>query len=273
MITVNIKGGLGNQMFQYACARALALENNDELQLVRNASTSDIARPFSLTAFNIKGKVVTKESVPAYLRLLSKLRQKITREFYVNFQPSILNKKGNMYLDGYFQSEKYFVNSAEIIRQDFTLKEPLTESTVRFATQIQNTLHAVSLHVRRGDYLKESDFKDIANQEYFANAIKHIKEKVAGAQFYVFSDDIEWCKANLPLPAESVFVSNPDLEDYEELTLMSYCRHHIIANSSFSWWGAWLGSNTEKVVVAPKRWSNNHENWYRDIIPTTWTRL
>ena len=125
MITINIKGGLGNQMFQYACGRALALKNNDSLQLTRNQNTSDIARPFSLTTFDIKGEVVAEKSVSSYLRILSKVRQKVTRLFYVNFQPSILSKKGDAYLDGYFQSEKYFIDYADTIRQDFSLKGPL----------------------------------------------------------------------------------------------------------------------------------------------------
>ncbi len=273
MITVNIKGGLGNQMFQYACGRALALKNNDSLRFTRSENTGDITRPFSLTAFDIKGEVVAEKSVPSYLRILSKLRQKVTREFYVNFQPSILNKKGDVYLDGYFQSEKYFIDYADVIRQDFSLKGPLGETADSIAAQIRSGANPISLHVRRGDYLKEPDFKGIANEEYYANAVKHVTEKVNHPQFFIFSDDIGWCKDNLSLPADSVFVSNSDLKDYEELVLMSLCKHHIIANSSFSWWGAWLGLNPEKIVVAPKRWSNNHENWYRDIIPTTWTRL
>ncbi len=178
-----------------------------------------------------------------------------------------------MYLDGYFQSEKYFIDYTDAIRQDFSLKGPLGEAADSIAAQIRSGANTISLHVRRGDYLKESDFKGIANQEYYANAVKYVTEKVSHPQFFIFSDDIEWCKENLSLPADSVFVSNSDLKDYGELVLMSLCKHHIIANSSFSWWGAWLGSNPEKIVVAPKQWSNNHENWYRDIIPATWTRL
>lgn len=273
MITVNIKGGLGNQMFQYACARALSLKNNDNLQLIRNESIGDIARPFSLTAFDIQGEVVTEKNVPSCLRILSKIRQKITREFYVNFQPSILNRKGEVYLDGYFQSEKYFIDFVDIIRQDFILKGSLTKQAAEAAALIQASLSGISLHVRRGDYLKESDFKDIADKEYYKKAIDYIVEKIDNAHFFIFSDDIEWCKSNLTLPSNTVFVSGPEMKDYEELTLMSLCRHHIIANSSFSWWGAWLGSNPEKIVITPIRWANVHEDWYRDIIPETWIRI
>lgn len=273
MITVNIKGGLGNQMFQYACGRALSLKNSERLSLIRTERGTDINRPFSLTNFNIKAEVSPAQKVPLFSRWKERLKQKITGDFHVSYDPKIMELKGAVYLDGYFQSENYFKNYKNEIREDFTLREPWSGNKAVLAEIIRNDQNAVSLHVRRGDYLTHPDFGGIVTKEYYLKAITHIKQHVPDAQFYIFSDDIEWCQNELGLPNNITFVSNPELKDYEEMLLMSLCKHHIIANSSFSWWGAWLNPRIEKHVVAPTRWSNLHEDWYRDIIPVTWTRL
>ncbi len=274
MIVVNLKGGLGNQMFQYACGRALSLRNNDQLSLVWSEYQGDTVRKFSLENFAIKGEIIEPDTVPKLPKLFSRLKQKLTRNFYVSFDSNILKKHGQtVYLDGYFQSEKYFQDFAAEIRQDFSLAEPLKGRVVEIADEIKNDANAVSLHVRRGDYLKHPDFGGIVTREYYERAIAHIRESVPNAKFYVFSDDIDWCRVTLPLGNNATFVSQPELKDYEEMILMSQAHHHIIANSSFSWWGAWLGNNPNKIVIAPNKWSNLHENWYSDIIPSTWIRL
>lgn len=273
MIILNIKGGLGNQMFQYACGRALALRNNDKLSLVWSEYQGDTARKFSLENFAIKAEVIEPDAVPKLPKLLTRLKQKLTRNFYVGFDSSILKKRRQtVYLDGYFQSEKYFEDYAKEIRQDFSLVAPFEGKTAEIAEIIKNELNAVSLHVRRGDYVTHPDFGGIVTREYYERAIQHIRESVPNTKFYVFSDDIDWCRKELPLGSDATFVSNPEFKDYEEMILMSLARHHIIANSSFSWWGAWLGSNPNKIVIAPSKWSNLHENWYKDIIPSTWIR-
>ena len=274
MIILNIKGGLGNQMFQYACGRALSLRNNDKLSLVWSEYQGDTARKFSLKNFAIKAEVIEPDVVPKFPKLLARLKQKLTKNFYVGFDSSILKKHGQtVYLDGYFQSEKYFQDYADEIRQDFSLVAPFEGKTAEIANTIKSELNAVSLHVRRGDYVTHPDFGGIVTQEYYERAIQHIRESVPSAKFYVFSDDIDWCRSELPLGSDATFVSNPEFKDYEEMILMSLSHHHIIANSSFSWWGAWLGNNPNKIVIAPSKWSNLHENWYKDIIPSTWTRL
>lgn len=274
MIIVNVRGGLGNQMFQYACGRALSLRNNDELSLVRSEYQGDITRKFSLTNFAIKGKVIESSAVPKFPKLLARFKQKLTRNFYVGFDSSILKKRGQtVYLDGYFQSEKYFQDFARDIRQDFSLAVPFDCRVAEIASVIKNDPHSISLHVRRGDYVTHPEFGGIVTREYYERAILHIRESVPSAKFYVFSDDIDWCRSELPLGPDATFVSNPESKDYEEMSLMSLARHHIIANSSFSWWGAWLGNNPDKIVIAPKKWSNLHQNWYKDIIPSIWIRL
>lgn len=273
MITVNIKGGLGNQMFQYACGRALSLKNSDSLTLIRTERGTDIDRPFSLTHFNIKADVSPVRKAPLFSKWKERLWQKITGDFHVSYDPKIMKLKGSVYLDGYFQSENYFKDYENEIREDFTLQESWSGNKAVLAEILKNDQNAVSLHVRRGDYLKHPDFGGIVTKEYYLKAIAHIKERVPEAHFYIFSDDIVWCQNELGLPSNTTFVSNPELKDYEEMMLMSFCKHHVIANSSFSWWGAWLNPRVEKHVVAPARWSNLHEDWYRDIIPATWTRI
>ncbi len=274
MIIVNLKGGLGNQMFQYACGRALSLRNNDILSLVRSEYRGDVVRTFSLANFTIKGETMAPDAVPKFSRLFAHLKQKLTRNFYVGFDSNILKKHGQtVYLDGYFQSEKYFQDFAAEIRQDFSLAVPFEGQAAEIAHTIKNDPNAVSLHVRRGDYLTHPDFGGIVTREYYERAVSHIRKSLPSAKFYVFSDDIDWCRVTLPLGNNATFVSQPELKDYEEMILMSQAHHHIIANSSFSWWGAWLGNNPNKIVIAPSKWSNLHENWYNDIIPSSWTRL
>lgn len=279
MITINLKGGLGNQMFQYACGRALALRNNDELRIVADglykaSVVGDVSRPFSLQKFNIAGEVVSRKSVPLSQKITSWIERKIFRKFYVNFDSAILNKRGDVFLDGYFQSEKYFADVAEVIRQDFVLREKLQGDANLIAEQVQRDSFAVALHCRRGDYVTHDEFANIANLDYYKNAIAKILESVPQANFYVFSDDIFWCQNNLSLPKNVVFVSKPGMHDYEELVLMSMCRHNIIANSSFSWWGAWLNTNPTKIVIAPQHWSQTKDvTNFKDIIPKGWMRV
>src|SRR3989344_1935716 len=273
MITVNIKGGLGNQMFQYACGRALALKRSTGLSLVRSQASSDVVRSFSLTQFNLKAEIVSGRKSPFFLKLKEKLKQKITGDFHVGFDSKILDLGDTAYLDGYFQSELYFKDYEESIRQDLTLKEPLLGNKAVIGDIIRNDPDAVSVHIRRGDYLTPPDFGGVASREYYERAILHIQNYVPAARFYVFSDDIAWCQNELASLKNATFVSNPELKDFEEMFLMTLAKHHIIANSSFSWWGAWLGQNPTKIVIAPERWSNLHEDWYRDIIPEKWIQV
>ena len=272
MITVNIKGGLGNQMFQYACGRALALRNYDRLTLARDERKGDATRPFSLTNFNIKAAMARGHRV-FFSKLKERLKQKITKEFNVNFNPKILTLSCRVYLDGYFQSEQYFKDYERDIREDFALKVPLQGTKAVLAEMIKNDQQAVSLHVRRGDYLSHPDFGGVVDKEYYERAAKYILNKIPQAKFYVFSDDIGWCQKELSFLKDATYISNPELKDFEEMFLMSLSKHHIIANSSFSWWGAWLNADPRKIVLVPSRWSNLNEEWYRDIIPSSWIRL
>ncbi len=303
MILVNLKGGLGNQMFQYACGRAMAMrghkvqashsgDKTNPLKLDTSGfariADSDTPRTFRLDMFNIQAEVATQDEISAVkypFGILSKgwrfFNAKILRRFYISFDPTVLswikNPDQNIYLDGFFQSEEYFKDFADQLRADFTPSQPLGPTAQALFDKISRDPYGVSVHIRRGDYASEkttNSFWGTCDIEYYKRAVAEIAVNVPKPNIYVFSDDIEWAKINLSLGFPTIFVSAPDIADFEEILLMSACRHNIIANSSFSWWGAWLNANPSKTVIAPTRWSNLHnDDWYKDIIPNTWKRM
>lgn len=286
MIIVNLKGGLGNQMFQYALGRALSLKNNDILKLdtqsLSNAKElGNIYRPFDLAAFSIYQDIATPEEVKR-LRypngILSKIKelfvQKIVRPNTVIFNNKILNLTGNQYLDGYWQSPRYFDQIKNILLEDFTLRKLLSASGEILKKEILNT-NAISLHVRRGDYVANPKVKrenGICSPEYYKSAVALIKKEVASPHFFIFSDDITWVKENLSITDPVRYVEDTNLTAPEELYLMSICQHNIIANSSFSWWGAWLNQNSNKIVVAPTPWFDKIKS-DKSLIPNSWKLL
>jgi hypothetical protein len=301
MIITKLNGGLGNQMFQYACGRALALRNNDTLKLdisgYSRQHPGDAFRTYSLSHFSIE-ETITGESEATKARYplgsISKyaemFRKKIMRQFNVGFIPRIMRMKTtgkNVYLDGFWQSENYFADCADDIRREFTLKKPLDPTAQKIAGEIAAG-PSVSIHIRRGDIVNDggkSGLFGIATPEYYSHALVCLAEKLSAHHIkgiknfrvFVFSDDMEWTKKNIVIPYPTTYVLGNDaktnLPDYEEMTLMSMCDHNIIANSSFSWWGAWLNKNPEKIVIAPARWSTSREKWHTDTVPTSWTRL
>jgi len=180
----------------------------------------------------------------------------------------------NQYLEDYYQGEKYFEDIKKTIGEEFTLKKPLGPEAQAVAENISKC-EAVSLHVRRGDYVYNNKLKNIIQPlpaTYYLNAIKTINEQANNPHLFIFSDDIEWVKNNLKLPSPATYVSQSAIRDDEELLLMSLCKHNIIANSSFSWWGAWLNKNPNKVVIAPEKWFNYETNVATDLIPQAWIK-
>ena len=224
---IPITGGLGNQLFQYAYGRKLELI--DKKQVIFDTSfftenTKDTSRPFLLDRFNInpqaKFSAVKKNPVTQFIK---KIIQKITGIYPL------------------YQSEKYFLSIKEIILKEFTLKD----STL---TQSINLKDSVSIHIRRGDYVNNAHH-NLCDLNYYHEAIKYIKSKINNPTFFIFSDDIEWVKENLKID-NAVYVSGSGIKEYEEMILMSQCSHNIIANSTFSWWGAYLNKNYDKIVMA-----------------------
>lgn len=277
MIIARLQGGLGNQMFEYAFGRAVALRNSAELALDLSQYEEDLQRRYMLDAFRIEARIATPQEVAAFVggnrftrKLLSLLGSPRTiHEPSFAFYPRALEAKDPCYLDGYWQSEKYFADIVPTLRKEFALKESLSEEARKIAAKISEGT-SVSIHVRRGDYAG-SQF-ELLGAGYYTRAIAKIQETVPHPKYFIFSDDIAWARENLPIP-DPTFVSGRGLSDIEELTLMSRCTHHIIANSSFSWWGAWLDPRSEKIVVAPEKWFVLDVHNTEDIVPESWVRM
>lgn len=292
MVISHILGGIGNQMFQYAAGRALSLTNSQRLLLDLNDFPSyhlhqgyELSRVFNVLTERVEASTVHELLGWRANRLVQKVLRrpqfiglrgnKFVVEPHANYWPDFFNLTSDCYLSGYWQSEHYFKSFESVIRQDFTFRESLTGRNAELALEIANT-QSVSLHVRRGDYVsdsKTSKIMDVCSLEYYQKAISYMVERIEHPVFYVFSDDIAWVRQNLSARFPCIYVDhNSQAESYRDMQLMSVCRHHIIANSSFSWWGAWLNSNPEKLVVAPGSWFCNG-NDDRDLIPNEWGRL
>lgn len=263
MKIIRIKGGLGNQLFQYAYGRRLMLINKKEVIFdisffEGSKQKKDTTRPFLLDNFNIDNSVKfenIKEN--RFSKSFKKIISKITGDY------------------GFYQSEEYFKGIEEIICKEFTLKEPFSATARVFADKISNTKDSVSIHIRRGDYVldtKTNEYHGTCDLTYYEKTIEYIKQKNESPTFFIFSDDIEWVKENLKID-NAIFVSNPEVKDYEEMILMSKCSHNIIANSTFSWWGAWLNQNPDKIIVAPKQWTAEKTSDELDIIPKSWIQI
>lgn len=292
MIITNLIGGLGNQMFQYAVGRALSLHGGLPLRVdISNFNNYDLHQGFEISRiFNGTVEIASKtdmrrvlgwQSLPTIRRFVSKpglaaiRRANLVVEPHFHFWPDIVKTPLECYLIGYWQSEKYFQNVDSLIREDFTFKIPMTKANANLAEQVAQ-LNAVSLHVRRGDYAnnpKTTATHGLCSLEYYKAAIQYIAERVEQPVFFIFSDDVEWVKENLKIDFSCQYVDhNKGDESYNDMRLMSMCKHHIIANSSFSWWGAWLNPNIEKIVIAPKRWFVNTTD-VSDLIPQGWVTL
>ncbi len=288
MIIIRISGGLGNQMFQYALGRVLSLKNKTELKLDTHFYDlkTEKDRTFSLHNYNIKGSISLEQdfkkiNIPhssqnsLLSKFLRKLSNKIILENNFIFNPKILEIKNNCYLSGVWQSEKYFKGFEEIIKKDFTLKNKPSLETENWLKKISEG-NSVSIHIRRGDYInnqKTNTLHGILNMDYYKKAIDFINSKTTSPVFFVFSDDIEWAKQNLKINHQTFFVSNANILDYEEIIIMSKCRHNIIANSTFSWWGAWLNENNAKIVITPKEWFKSKIIDTKDLIPENWLKI
>lgn len=310
---IKLKGGLGNQMFQYAFGCALM---HKFLQQPKQHSTQQspkkypqkqhpeilfdnswfnetgkmgadgerkngiTIRKFVLDIFNLDidfadektlKKIKTGFKIPKFLRkkfpALKYLNTCINEDNPFKYEEKLLNVKKNHHFEGYFQNEKYFKNCADIIKKDFTFKNIEDPQNKALSEKIQNTKNSVFIHIRRGDYL---DIGNMAlNLEYYKNAIKIIKEKIKDPVFFVFAkgaDDYIKNEFNIGEDFEFIKAKGPD---YIDMQLMSQCENGIIANSSFSWWAAWLIDKKDKIIIAPSPWLNGFD----DIICDSWIKL
>ena len=252
MITSNLIGGLGNYLFQIATSLAITLDNNDKLIYDENDVTV-VHKPIN----NYKDNIFRNLH-------FDKIDCKLTDYNEPNFHFDEINYTPNLKLNGYFQSEKYFNHQREKILDFFSPTKNILEKLKTKYSFIDKS-NICSIHVRRGDYLRLPNHHPICSSVYYGEAIKYIGTDNV---FLVFSDDIEWCKQTFK-GSSFIFVENNT--DFEDLYLMSMCKNNIIANSSFSWWGAWLNNNIDKKVVAPSTWFGvaiTHNT--KDLIPETW---
>jgi hypothetical protein len=199
---------------------------------------------------------------------------KETKEFC--FDPNFFDCPDGSYIRGFWQTEKYFQSISEIIRQEFAFRFSPDEKNYELLNIIKNT-NAVSIHIRRGDYVsvvKTNQLHGLCDLSYYINSVNIISNKYPNVHFFIFSDDIPWARANLVLDSPCTYVDiNSENNSHEDLRLMTYCKHNIIANSSFSWWGAWLNKNPKKIVIAPKKWMTNVSVESIELIPDTWIKI
>lgn len=281
MIIIEMCGGLGNQMFQYALYTKLKMSGKEVKLDLSYFQEKNALRKFELDIFRIDYEIASDREICKYKKngILNRLfGLKTNKKEYIEnldtgFQPIVLSFD-DKYLQGYWQCEKYFKDIRNVLLDKFTF--PFNDDNSRckeILMQIQHT-ESVSLHVRRGDYLSEQNIKiygNICTLSYYRNAITYIKQKIKNPVFFLFTNDADWVKEHI-LEEDMVIVDcNTGNRDYLDMFLMSQCRHNIIANSSFSWWGAWLNQNAEKIVMSPSRWFKNHET--TDIICEGWVRL
>ena len=294
MIIVKLIGGLGNQMFQYAAGRYLAELHKTELlmdtgYLEKDPNGAYTKRKLELDVFNIDLKIATKDDIQKFkIESSNKYSRTIQRKLPILFTNLYVAESGsayhkeflsypkNTYLDGFWQSEYYFKEIESILVNDFVLKDPLNKDNKDWLKKIENC-ESVSLHIRRGDYISNAASQShhgSCDIEYYKKAVEFIKEKHKTIEIFVFSDDLEWCKENLNIRETLHFVdANQKQNRHLDMFLMSHCKHNVIANSSFSWWAAWLNRNQQKIVVAPLKWFNDPAIKTHDLIPKEWIRI
>jgi len=298
MIIVRLSGGLGNQMFQYAAALRLAHIHDVALKIDTSKLDShnplDTPRRYELERFRISADNATSEECKIceglgkkWLTPVSRILQKCGilpsksgfhyyRERCFSFDRHFLNLPNNVCLEGFWQSEKYFQVIRASIMNEFSLRDGLTGINVRLAENISAS-NSVSLHVRRGDYISNpaaARYHGTCDIDYYSRAIDEIKQRVTVPHLFVFSDAPGWAVTNLNLDIPTTFIDhNASSNSCEDLSLMRLCKHNIIANSSFSWWGAWLNENTGKTIIAPAQWFRKSGVDTRDLIPETWLRM
>ena len=284
MIIVELNGGLGNQLFQYASAKSLALHCRTTLKLDTRFFTA-AGKSHDLVYFHIDDPNATEDEIISFekrsivRKLAERLKPNHTRIIYretdYTFDDNFFKASCSVYLKGLRQSEKYFLAFASDIKKLLQVRQEYVKHLSSIKDEITNC-NSVSIHIRRGDYLTKVALEVLGLQPlaYYENAIQQIAAQVTDPVCYIFSDDIDWAKENLkigyPHHYASGYLSRNTIEDFY---LMSQCKHDILANSTFSWWGAWLSTHAEKTVIAPARWFDDPESDYRDVIPAEWHRI
>ena len=293
MIITRIYQGLGNQLFQYAFGRALALKNKTNLKIdssfYENSEVTQhgytYKRDFEISRYNVQLTEATKDEIAVYKdkkkptllqriwwRLKPELRPRVVRENLSTLDATMTGLNGNFYLDGYFTSEEFFKDYASIIRKEFTLKNEMSHANVQW-TEKMKQCNSVCISLRLTDFL-HNPLHNVCSLEYYHNGLKEV-ERLSGKEITVFiwSDDNDWTKENFKPQYKCHYMTHNYPDFHEDLRLMTHCKHHVIPNSTFSWWGAWLAEHENQIVIAPKRWLNSEEIEYGHVIPERWHKI
>jgi len=302
LIIVKISGGLGNQLFQYATARSLSLELNRKLFLDtswygeiftledNNHPNATTIRNFQLNKFNIVSPIKSK----LYINWIKRLEIRSKKSMFFKLLKSgplntlsfskfdtkkysfdILKQVPRVYLTGYWQNNDIIEKYNNTLKDELKLIEPLSENNKKYLKKV-NCNNSVAIHIRRGDYITKpnsSKLHSTCSENYYKNAINSIEQSIEQPQYFVFSDEIDWVKTNMELPSTTIFVDT-DGAPYEHMYLMSQCKHQITANSTFSWWAAWLNNYQDKMIITPKYWYYDKTLNNTIIrIPNSWIKI
>ena len=291
MVVVRIVGGMGNQLFQYAMGRRISVIHKVPLKLDVTAFDRYYGRhKYVLGNFNIIGDLASEEIIERLRktklsrglfhslkkRLLPYYKHHYVREKSYRYDPALSKVPKDVYLEGSWQSEKYFRDISDVIRDEFTVKHEPDKKSKQIARAI-GKCDSVSVHVRRGDYVDNgatSRIHGTCSLDYYKRAMEIIADEVRNPRIFLFSDDAEWARKHIRLELPTTYVDHNGVErSYEDLRLMSLCRCHVTANSTFSWWGAWLSEYPDKIVITPKRWFKDSSFESPDRIPEKWLRV
>ena len=292
-LIVSAHGGLGNQLFQYAAllyySQRLQAGTRALVQPRRSANSYGFPRPFLLSHFSVETNM--RELSPTDFLLIRRnpwleaalapikrsLRTEVFREDFDSrylFAPDIpaMRRTRKLYLVGYWQNYVMVDAVERELRSELKLSNLPQGKNLETLKQIQQRKNTVSIHVRRGDSALAATNRATLPLEYYLRNIHECEERLENPTFYVFSDDVSFAKEYIPRTVNAVFVEhNDDFSAHEDLRLMASCRHHIIANSTFSWWGAWLSPFPDKMVFAPKHWYRTEDSYYPELLPPSWT--
>ncbi len=282
-------------MFQYAAGRALAYRLNSNLlidtsYLDQDPKGSWTKRDFELDIFNITGRKAIENELSEFHKISkSRFKRKIGKlfpfvfgknvyfkEYGYSFHPEIEKLKGNIYLDGFWQSHKYFSDRRDLILKEFSFLSVPDERNAALLTEIDGC-NSISIHVRRTDYVSNKNVQDyhgICSVDYYKTAVEKLAKGLSNVQLFMFSDEPDWVKENLFFDLPTTIIShNTGRKSYEDLRLMSHCKFNVTANSSFSWWAAWMNNFSDKKVIAPKNWFADKTINTSDLCPPEWIRL
>ncbi len=297
MVIVKIFQGIGNQLFQYAYGRALSLRSgyNFKMDISYYINYSEVTdhgftykRDYGLNNFNIvenvasEAEVTNNQIVTGANRFSRYLNRKLderapyylkkrVKELDTVFDPNLLKVKDGSYIEGYYTSEKYFKDYRNEILNEFTLKAPLNSKNAEVIARMSNT-ESVCISIRRTNFLS-NPLHNVCNEKYYNDGLKAMNDLLSNMHVFIFSDDNDWVLKNFNIPYSHEFVTHNFPDFYEDLRLMSNCKHHVIPNSTFSWWGAWLSQHPDKKVIAPRVWLNSDTIDYSTVIPGEWIKI